>query len=58
MQSSGDTDCHLSCFRMWVGVVFNMHSSGDTVAFFVLECELACFLLKSLSVIHTLVLLF
>ena len=30
VDSSGDTDCGLSCFSGWVGLVFNVHSSSDT----------------------------
>ena len=31
VQSSSDTDCGLACFRGLVGLVFNLHSSGDTL---------------------------
>ena len=44
--------CGLPCFRMWVGLAFNVHCSGDTdVACFVSVCELAWFIMCALPIL-------
>ena len=54
MHSSGDTNCHLSCFSLWVGLVFGVHSSLiQTVACLVAECELSWLSMCTLLVTET-----
>ena len=49
---SGDKDCGLSCFRMWVGLVLTCTSS-NTDCDLVSGCELAWFLMCTILVTQT-----